>query len=111
LGKGGGACRGAVGGESVRREPPAQGLTDVAQHAERRQGKELAAKMPRGDAISHVDKPVHRQEPHRREMPLQGAGEPAGTNTPATAPGRARRRRPPSVSSAGNAKLKIGEAL
>ena len=55
----------------LMREAEAQRLADLGKDFARANRKELAAEAAREESISNVDQPVHHQDPHGEEMPLQ----------------------------------------
>ncbi|KOT10965.1 hypothetical protein DM77_2837 [Burkholderia mallei] len=72
-----GALERVVHGQIVVRQPPAQRVAQVARNARRAQRQELARETPGGDAHRQIEHAVEKQQPHRREVPLQRAAEPA----------------------------------
>ncbi|MNG10417.1 hypothetical protein D3C84_938820 [compost metagenome] len=55
----------------------AQGGPQIVQHAFGRNREETSLQAPAEQVEGQVDQAVDRQEPHRREMPLQRACQPA----------------------------------
>src|SRR5678816_2803797 len=59
------------------RNPAAQCVFEFVEYGARRERQEICLKMAGEESIEQISKPVERQYPHSREMPLQSPAEPS----------------------------------